>query len=704
MPTFLEQFSDAEIKVRYKEPLLTAALDQMLTGITPQGIHRGFRLATSAAVLKVTVQADPADNDHIAAYTTADGYTLRLRRTGGDFDLDLSAFTNKEVVIAIFAEYATAVTTAAEIRAYEYDPVDEFTGAAERGELVVLGKVTVPASGVIPANDIDPTFRTLAWDHVGSDAMPWEQVVENGSFELAADDAVFTAADRGFVPHWDTQYIPSQHTWEITAVSPHTGNYALKVTGSGVASLSIVPPDRIVAVQPGQLIRVSYWMRGETWSGVHASGTMGLQLNFFGPNLSLVAFRTVQDKTLSGTFGWTEFDEYIEVPSGVAWLVPAITIYDLTTPATGSLVFDDIRIWMSKGPPTIPYSSVQDGLTNGGHIVGQLGIAETNVSQFGITQDLETFVKGILSLHKSDNVAPSLNRYQWGRLDEEPWAIRLIEGALHLEGLDGSADEASIARFKTKFPIHTTVSAFTLIHHMVGPLTADQIRLYVSSGTMTPTGTVVPALCYTFNCYWDEATLRWIADSPGATAAMHIFNEQGASGHYQMEPANTVAPWTQAAWTNGTALVGWEAPLSSLLTVDAHSNDFRLTIDNPSTFTNPTTGSTPPANSLMAKNIIKAWGRLYVASAVPSVGDAFNVNTGSIAVTVAGRLEIPYRTPMTASIYAVLATSHYALYDWGVYTMNSLQVTLEMFDRATGARQDLNSIDGSVSLLVMAEQ
>lgn len=705
MPTFLEQFADAEIKVRYKEPLLTAGLDQMLTGITPQGIHRGFRLAPNIGNLKVTVEADPADNDHIVAYTTADGYTLRLRRTGGDFDLNLAAFTNKEVVVAIFAEYSTGVTTFAEIRAYEYDPVDEFTGAAERGELVVLGKVTVPAAGVIPTNDIDPTFRTLAWDHVGSDAAPWEQVIENGSFELAADDTTFVAADRGFVPHWDTQYIPSQHTWEIDSVSPHTGRYSLKVTGSGVAALSVIPPDRIVAVQPGQLVRVSYWLRGDSWTLIDPGGTMGLQLNFYGPNLGLVSFRIVQDKTLVGTFGWQKFDEYIEVPSGVAWMVPAITLYDPTTPEpiTSSLVFDDIRIWMSKGPPTIPYSSVQDGLTNGGHVVGQLGIAETNVAQFGIGQDLESFVKGILQLHKHDNISPSLNRYQWKRLDAEAYAIRMVEGALHLEGLIGSSDDTTIARLKAEFASQSQ-SAYTLLNHYVGPQTADQIRVYASPQTFVPTGSGVPALVTTFNCYWDHSTLRWIADDPGDRAALHVWNEQGAIGHYQMEGVDTVSPWTDLSWTNGMAKAAWDARFKATGFVDSHSTDWRLTIADPTgTYSNLTPIADPgDGNTLQAKNIVKAWARVATnIGAIPTIRGGFNIlSTPTYPNAYTAR--IPFRYTMT-DVTDFCAVGSISGGTGDIINVNVAQgyVDLQVRDHA-GATLDIeNTFARSLSVIVM---
>jgi len=651
MPTFLEQFADAEIKVRYKEPLLTAGLDQMLTGITPQGVHRGFRLAPNIGNLKVTVEADPADNDHIAAYTTDDGYTLRLRRTGGDFDLDLSPFINKEVVIAIFAEYGTGVTTFAEIRAYEYDPVDEFTGAAERGELVVLGKVTVPAAGVIPVTDIDPTFRTLAWDHVGSDAAPWEQVIENGSFELAADAASFVAADRGFVPHWDTQYILPQHSWGIDSVNPHTGRYCLKMTGTGVASLSVVPPDRIVAVQPGQLIRVSYWVRGENWPVIGAGGTMGLQLNFFGPNLSLLSFRVVQDKSLTGTFGWTQLDEYIEVPAGVAWMVPAITILDSPVAGvTAALAFDDIRVWMSKGPPTIPYSSVQDGLTNGGHVVGQLGIAETNVTQFGITQDLESFVKGILALHKLDNVAgPGVNRYKWSRLDEEPFNLRLVEGSVHSTGLVGTTDEAEYPRFAAESP-DPLVAAWANILEVTSALSGSSVPAAMRRlGWLTSTHTKLYEL---LNARRDLTLGQHVLDDPAQDAAeftVAASNGGGAvvglSGHAAAD--GTPFLFMQPLWAvygDPTAA----APNCHEELRDGYLN-FPLVTAALSNRVDPGMD-----NILCSANIVKAWAHFHCGGGAAAIDEAYGIS--SIVYDATSPVLNFHRT-MDSSEYVVVINS-----------------------------------------------
>lgn len=555
MPTFLTQFADAEIKLRHKEPFLTAGVNEAFTGIIPKGVHRGFKLVAHPSLAgTLIVEADAADSDHVAAYTTADGYTIRIRRDGGDFNLALNdlAFANMTLVIAIFTEYMNATTTSSVIRAYELDPTDEFTGAGERGELVVLGQVVMPndpTADLIVANNVTPTFRTLAWEEVGSDAMPWEQVVENGNFELAADGA-FVAADRGHVPHWDTQYLPVQHSWEIETTNPHTGQYCLKVTGTGTAPPlgSVIPTDRLIAVQPGQLLRVSFWVRGENWPVIGLAGTMGFQLNFYGANLSLLAFRVAQDKTLNGTFAWTRVDEYIEVPaapSGIAWCVPSIVVLDQPTPATvgQSLVFDDVRVWVANGPPTIPFASVKDGLTNGGPVVSQLGIAETNVFQFGLTQTLETFVKGILSLHKFDNVSPGVNRYRWKRLDDEPFALRLVEGGLRFEGTLDDAIEAAVPRVTTEIA-NAPLIPYVLLWEVQNPMSGESMRIYATSSTAMKS---TDALCVVMNARWDGTSQVWYRDAAFDSSRIDIYKGGIAFYHRNSTDADG---WIDTNWDN----------------------------------------------------------------------------------------------------------------------------------------------------------
>ena len=132
MPSTLASFSDSEIRMRYREPFLTEGLDLKLAVNTPPGVYRGFRLATHASAMTVSVVGDAAFSDHAAVYQAKTGHSLTIRRTGGTFALDLTAFASKTVIITIFCTYALGAATVGELRVYELSPTDEFTGAAER--------------------------------------------------------------------------------------------------------------------------------------------------------------------------------------------------------------------------------------------------------------------------------------------------------------------------------------------------------------------------------------------------------------------------------------------------------------------------------------------------------------------------------------------------------------------------------------------
>ena len=146
MPIDQFTFTADETTMRFKQPFATEGLNKKLAVATPPGIYRGFRLRHDVTAGKdrvVEVVADPTDSDHVAVYQTTTGFSLTIRRTGGDFDLDLSDYTSQRVFITIFASYALGATTAAVFRTYTEA---EFDAAAEKDELLVLGAVDVPAS------------------------------------------------------------------------------------------------------------------------------------------------------------------------------------------------------------------------------------------------------------------------------------------------------------------------------------------------------------------------------------------------------------------------------------------------------------------------------------------------------------------------------------------------------------------------------
>ena len=103
-------------------------------------------MVTDPGVRTVKVQADSLRDDHAAVVQTALGEAITIRRTGGDFVLDLASFANKTVVLALVSTYAVGKPTTAAIQAFEVTPVDEFSLAGD--EIVPIGTVDVPAATV----------------------------------------------------------------------------------------------------------------------------------------------------------------------------------------------------------------------------------------------------------------------------------------------------------------------------------------------------------------------------------------------------------------------------------------------------------------------------------------------------------------------------------------------------------------------------
>src|SRR4051812_18423955 len=103
MPTSLASISVSSLTVRFKEPFLSAGLNQKLL-TTPHGVHRGFRLSPSITALSIDVLAD-ASGDSLATAHNSTGNAIGIRVIGTT-ELDLSAKAGKTVVLAIYAQYS----------------------------------------------------------------------------------------------------------------------------------------------------------------------------------------------------------------------------------------------------------------------------------------------------------------------------------------------------------------------------------------------------------------------------------------------------------------------------------------------------------------------------------------------------------------------------------------------------------------------
>ena len=349
MPTPLVPFANSEIRMRYKEPFLTEGLNAKLAVNQAPGVYRGFRLGTHANSLTVTVVPDPVGNDHSVVYQTATGRSLTLRKEGGSFSLVLSAYANKTIVIAIYATYILGSESEAEIRAYEFFPTDEFTGAAENAELVVLGTVVVPAAGVIPAANIVHDRRRMAWENRASEDVAWSPIVKNPSFE----HGVTTVTGYLGISDWTNGSEGASAAngyFRLGATTVRSGAKSLEAykQGGGPLGWSVYQYQEIPVV-PGQLVRVTGWVRQ-----LQAPTAGSLTFNLFWGDLDSVASgSSVVTASATGVdASFRKVEAVIAVPVGsyilktVSIAVAGLTV--ATSPAV-ALVVDDFQVYVELG-------------------------------------------------------------------------------------------------------------------------------------------------------------------------------------------------------------------------------------------------------------------------------------------------------------------------------------------------------------------
>lgn len=259
MPTQITTFAEAELTMRFRSPFVTATLNEKMAVNTPPGVYRGFRLGTNGANDTVTIEADADYLDHAAVFQTDTGYSVTVRKTTGDFPLDLSSVVDaaeKTWVIALYGTYAVGATTAAEIRVYELSPTDEFTGASEIDELVVLGTVTIPAGGgvTIPAANITHARRTSAWENLAKEAIPWAPLIRNAGFEWSDDNAGNESVVEASL-FWEREGSGASG-WITDLVNVDKGNRAVSFTyDSGTPSAEMYQWQHL-PVEEGQTIKL----------------------------------------------------------------------------------------------------------------------------------------------------------------------------------------------------------------------------------------------------------------------------------------------------------------------------------------------------------------------------------------------------------------------------------------------------------------
>lgn len=329
MSTQIQAIDKTYVKMRWKEDYVTVGLNRKLFGIVSAGIHRGgiMRAAGVAGGLNLYLDPDPTFGDTVIAFSDqANWYQTTVRLDGIIGPLDLSGFASSTIVVGVFVDYAQGSETDAEIRAYTQAEWDGL-GANEKASVAVCGKVVVPASGDLEADDLYPEYRTEAWMSRALGQLPWKAVVQNGGFEAG----------------WDW--------WEPSLVSAVTIDTAEKVDGlrslkmtSAFGTPRTCYQSMRYPVQPDQKVRLCASMKV---SGSLPTGAYGVGIRWLDSSLATVDEDTCLHVDDSDT-NWHEYETVVKVPSGVTFLDVKLVCSQALAGAARDVWYDNVQVYVER--------------------------------------------------------------------------------------------------------------------------------------------------------------------------------------------------------------------------------------------------------------------------------------------------------------------------------------------------------------------
>jgi hypothetical protein len=526
VPTSLSSFAETELKMRFREPFLTAGLNAKQAVQTAPGTYRGFRLAPHVATDTVTVVSDPDESDHVAVYQTLTGFSLTLRRTGGDFNLNLSTLVDageKTWVIAIIADYTVGSSTTAELRAYELSPADEFTGAGEKDELVVLGTVTIPAGGgvAIPDANIVGDLHNFAWEASAPDSLQWAPLIRNGDFDQSYEESEFTSPDYNGQAHfWSIRGSETDEEFKVVTTDPQTGiRHLAGLSNTGGPSFWSASQHVGVKVTPGQRIKLRFYKKNLV---VKPSAQWIWLLRYLDAAGGLVDhYELIDDQTIDGS--WVKTEKILEVPANAvilsyfAFQGGTPLLYDA---ASGDVIyFDNVQVWLETDA-----DNIRDLYRN----------SITNASASGLTL-VQSSLDGA-----GTNSGFYPHKKRGTTLDFTALETDADDGVVNLTPLEGNLNYPSPALGQG---VTTTGGERTLMRvARVGTdASATDYREYVGADGRFEK---------VFNASYDNTTALWSQDSNVIESTRMTFGSAGLTLESKVRGAGA---WADAAWDH-TAL------------------------------------------------------------------------------------------------------------------------------------------------------
>lgn len=302
------------IKMRWKEPYVTAALNQKNIASTPKGVLTGFTVIPSATPLHITLQVDPTLGISAANVleTTGGVYRVSIVQTSS-FDVNLTPAAGQTVYVCLDAQYSVGTSSAAQVKV-----VDDAELVANP-DLVMLAKVTVPGAGVIPSGNINLGYRVAAGDSETPEMHQHFNLVYNPTFE--ATNAGW--ANNGF----DSATASTDFA--------RTGGYSLKLVKAVAAVVDVVAGP--MPVVPARNYRVSIWFHSP--GGLTGPGAQ-FEVGFYdAAGAQIGGWTPVEAAVTTATASWVLRKSEVVAPA----LALTAKVRILFNNSSGTLYADDVE-------------------------------------------------------------------------------------------------------------------------------------------------------------------------------------------------------------------------------------------------------------------------------------------------------------------------------------------------------------------------
>jgi hypothetical protein len=163
----LQAIQQEQIKLRWKEPYVSAALNNKTYTTLPRGIYRGFEITPGPGTYEITIDtATPtgivdyeqgafdsavAMGYSVAVHENLSGHSaniIMLNGVNSNYNFDLTAYQGSEVFAAIDVQYALNFPTTAQVKIVDAAELDADPS------LLVIGKIEVPSGSAITGANI----------------------------------------------------------------------------------------------------------------------------------------------------------------------------------------------------------------------------------------------------------------------------------------------------------------------------------------------------------------------------------------------------------------------------------------------------------------------------------------------------------------------------------------------------------------------